>query len=166
MERDTLELQCVWRPERSGQWRRDGGCWQEAMTDGMSAWSGQRGRVPGHGSLRTKLAGLLKQSSSVNWNKSCLPLQTSMTKLFLRAAPFSLHLKVLRSAWGKTGKSVKTSLYSKPTSPLLSQTGQAIPPHVTGSDACPPAHAWHTSLQMQSILMEAGHVPGALMHVI
>lgn len=41
VERDWVELQGVWRPKSSCQWRRDGSCWPEGVTDGMSAWSGQ-----------------------------------------------------------------------------------------------------------------------------
>lgn len=41
VERDWVELQGVWRPKSSCQWRRDGSCWPEGVTDGVSGCSGQ-----------------------------------------------------------------------------------------------------------------------------
>lgn len=63
VDRDWRELQGIWRPKRSCQWRRDGECWQEGVIDGVAAWSGQEEVGSRTRSLRTKLAGFFKQSS-------------------------------------------------------------------------------------------------------
>lgn len=166
VERDPLELQGVWRPGRSCQWRRAERCQQEAVTMERVPGAGRGGWVQEHRSLRKEVAGFSKHSSSILCNKAvyrCRPTS-------LGAAPFRLHLKVVSSAWSKTGKSAEVSLLSP--SPLLSRfsywSGHPRSGHL-------PSRRWpwtclcwcrRASLQVPSIRREAGRVPGALEHII